>query len=136
MPPECAVSYCSSPTPARGCARPFRASALVLAVDMITGIDSRALRLLQVRESLVRLLQHFDVADTQKPGREPISEIEQAYRRALRSQRPSYEYVRFRFGQSEDLESERLVLSAAFDGQTVSHLFGLVMMPERVFEGD
>jgi len=116
----------------------YRARRLVLAVEVADAGGSRALRLLEMGDALLHLLEQIDITEPDGQGRELIQEIEGAYRRALSSARPSYEYARFRFGAGlgADLEAERLIFPASSDGRTLSHLFGLVMIPERVFEGE
>ncbi|HMJ12632.1 MAG TPA: ATP-binding protein [Polyangiaceae bacterium] len=59
-----------------------------------------------------------------------VGHIDACYRRALRSRAPSYEYARHAFGNSPPFEFERLFLPVASDGETVSHLFGLVILSE------
>jgi signal transduction histidine kinase/CheY-like chemotaxis protein len=50
-----------------------------------------------------------------------------AYRRAVRSGLPTYEYARYALSDHAPVQFERLILPASEDGQHVSHLIGFVL---------
>lgn len=51
-----------------------------------------------------------------------------AYLAAVRSRAPTYENLLLRFGEGPSLRFERLLLPAADDGRTVTHLVGVALM--------
>lgn len=57
---------------------------------------------------------------------EIICALETAYERATRTRLPSYESACYRLGADPPVTFERLLLPASADGQTVTHLFGVV----------
>jgi hypothetical protein len=59
-------------------------------------------------------------------GEEELGALEGAYRRCTRTGRPSYEYARFDLDDGGPVLFERLLLPFSADGQTVTHLMGLV----------
>jgi PAS domain S-box-containing protein len=62
---------------------------------------------------------------------EDESSLLAAYRRCAKTSRPSYEHLRFDFGDGDTVDFERLLLPYTEDGTRVSHLVGIA-----VFSGD
>lgn len=102
------------------------ACSLLIAVDLAA--EPMELRLLRLGQDLVELLEPGAIEQIPLAGPELFGNLATAYRQALRSRCPNYQFARYRLGRGSDTRFERLVLPAATDGQTVSHLFGVVLI--------
>jgi nitrogen-specific signal transduction histidine kinase len=108
-------------------------SSLVLRVEL--GVVPAALRLLWMGDTLVRTLGRTALGELPIDGPVILGSLGAAYRRALRSRFPSYEYVRYSFGDGSPGEFERLILPAASDGKNVSHLIGVIVLSNNLTSG-
>jgi hypothetical protein len=99
---------------------------LVLGVEF--GAAPPRFRLLRMGGALMSHLGQTALGELPLAGSTALGSLAAAYRRALRSSFPSYEYARFAFGDGSPAEFERLILPAAADGRTVSHLIGVVVL--------
>ena len=106
---------------------------LVLAVDLVT--EPFELRLVRMGQALAEWLERSLVPALALNGPELFGNLASTYRRALRSRCPNYQFARHSFGHGTDAQFERLVLPAAADDETVSHLFGIVLLSSNVMEG-
>jgi nitrogen-specific signal transduction histidine kinase len=106
---------------------------LVLAVDLV--MEPIELRLVRMGEELVEQLERSAVEAVALNGPELFANLATTYRRALRSRCPTYQYARHDLGHGSRAQFERLVLPAATD-ETVSHLFGIVLMSSNVMGGE
>jgi len=99
---------------------------LVLAVEQ--GATPPVFRLVRMGDALGKALGGTALGELALDG--PLLSGSQgaAYRRALRSRFPSYEYAHYSFGDGSPAEVERMILPAAADGETVSHLIGVVVL--------
>jgi hypothetical protein len=102
------------------------ACSLVIAVDLLT--EPIELRLVRMGQDLVALLEELAVEQVSLGGPELFGNLATTYRQALRSRCPNYQFARYRLGQGSETRFERLVLPAAADAQTPSHLFGVVLI--------
>jgi signal transduction histidine kinase len=107
---------------------------LVLAVDL--PIEPIQLRLVRMGRDLVEWLERSALDAVPLNGPEMFGNLAATYRRALRSRCPTYQYARHDLGHGSRAQFERLVLPAAADDETVSHLFGVVVMSSNVTEGE
>ena len=107
---------------------------LVLAVD--GAVEPFELRLVRLGQRLVELLERSAVQHMALNGPEVFGSLATTYRRALRSRCPNYQFARHCFGHGSHTEIERLVLPAAVDDPTVSHLFGVVLITSDDTEGE
>lgn len=110
------------------------ACSLVLAVDLL--MEPIELRLVRMGQQLVEQLERVALDRVDLNGPELFGNLATTYRRALRSRCPVYQYARHELGQGSRAQFERLVLPAASDDQTTSHLFGVVLMSSNVEEGE
>lgn len=101
---------------------------LVLAVD--PGSPAPVLRLVRIGDALVRALERAALSEQALRGPLLPARLEAAYRTALQSRHPSYEHAVYSFGVGPSAGFERLILPAASDGRTVSHLFGVVLLDD------
>jgi len=99
-------------------------SSLVLGVEQ--ECTPPALRVIRVGNTLMRALGRSALGELPLDDSVILGSLGAAYRRALRSRAPSYEYVRYSFGEGSPVAFERLILPAASDGKTVSHLIGVI----------
>lgn len=99
---------------------------LVIAVNR--AVEPPELRLIRMGEDLVSALRRTALGEPVLNGPELFGNLESAYRRALRSRRPSHQFARYSFGRGAPAQLERLILPAAVDGETVSHLVGIVLI--------
>jgi signal transduction histidine kinase len=99
---------------------------LVLAVDLVT--EPIQLRLVRLGQALVERLEQAAIEQVDLGGAELFGNLATTYRQALRSRSPNYQFARYRLGPGSDTQFERLVLPAATDAQTASHLFGVVLI--------
>jgi signal transduction histidine kinase len=129
---------CSSsglPNPARLEAALFehRSCSLLLAVDL--QVEPVELRLIRMGQDLVRLLERAALNEVALNGPELFGNLATTYRRALRSRCPNYQFARHSLEPGSHLQFERLVLPAAIDGESVSHLLAAVLMSSNVGDG-
>ena len=110
------------------------ACSLVLAVDLL--MEPSELRLVRMGHELVDLLERSALDAVPLNGPELFGNLATTYRHALRSRCPTYQYARHELGHGSRAQFERLVLPAAADDETVSHLFGVVLMSSNVKEGE
>ena len=110
------------------------ACSLVLAVDL--RLEPIELRLIRMGRDLVQLLERSAIEAIALNGPELFGNLATTYRRALRSRCPTYQYARHELGHGARAQFERLVLPAAADDETVSHLFGVVLMSSNMTEGE
>jgi hypothetical protein len=101
------------------------AYALVIAVDAALGPPE--LRLVRLGQDLVERLENAAVEQLPLAEPEFLFNLASTYRQALRSRCPNYQFARYRLGLGAETRFERLVLPAAADAQTPSHLFGVVL---------
>jgi signal transduction histidine kinase len=106
---------------------------LVLSVDLV--MEPIELRLVRMGQELVELLERSAIEAIALNGPELFGNLATTYRRALRSRCPTYQFARHELGHGARAQFERLVLPAATDDETVSHLFGVVLMSSNVMEG-
>jgi nitrogen-specific signal transduction histidine kinase len=99
---------------------------LVLGLEL--GATPPRFRLLRMGDALMSQLGQTALGELPLAGSTALGSLGAAYRRALHSSFPSYEYVRYAFGDGSPAEFERLILPAAADGKTVSHLIGVVVL--------
>lgn len=116
------------PGPIRAALAAYAERSLVLAVD--SGSAVPALRVVRIGEALVRALERAALGEQSLRGPLLPARLEAAYRTALQSRRPSYEHAVYSFGVGPSAGFERLILPAASDGRTVSHLFGVVILDD------
>lgn len=109
------------------------ACSLVLAVDVVQ--EPIELRLVRMGHELVDWLERSALEAVRLDGPELFANLATTYRRALRSRCPTYQYARHELGRGSRAQFERLVLPAAADDETVSHLFGVVLMSSNALEG-
>jgi len=109
-----------------------KARTLVIAVD--AGVQPPLLRIVRMGDELVRALDRAALGDVEMNWAAHFGTLKAAYRRALRSRCPIYQWARYSFGRGSPAQFERLILPAATDGETVSHIFGLVVMSNNVSE--
>jgi signal transduction histidine kinase len=118
----------------RGLPRPFpvkaaliehAASCLVLAVN--TRVDPAQFRVVRMGDDLLQVLQRSALGVALN-GPELFGNLEAAYRSAFQSRCPNYQFARYSFGKGSPAQFERLILPAAIDGATVSHLIGVILM--------
>lgn len=102
------------------------ACSLVLAVDLVT--EPIELRLVRMGHTLVQLLEEAAIEHVALAGPELFGTLATTYRHALRSRCPTYQFAHYRLGLDSEIQFERLVLPAATDAQTASHLFGVVLI--------
>ncbi|HKP61989.1 MAG TPA: ATP-binding protein [Polyangiales bacterium] len=102
---------------------------LVLGVE--DGSEPR-LRLLRIGDSLARALGRTELGELPIHGSLAVGTLGAAYRRAFHSGFPSYEYLNYDFKDAAPGIFERLILPAASDGETVSHLLGVVRLSENL----
>ncbi|MES1182335.1 MAG: ATP-binding protein [Myxococcales bacterium] len=100
---------------------------LLLAVDR--GTSPPALRLVRMGDTLTRALQRTALGVLPGDAFEPAGTLRAAYGRVLDSQFPHYERARYAFGDGPPTEFERLILPASLDGKTVTHLLGVIVLP-------
>ena len=79
---------------------------------------------------LGRPLQGSVVEDAAAEDEEILGELRACYRRCARNLGPVYQSARFNFGDGSPLQIERLVLPVSDNGQTVTHLVGIVLFSE------
>jgi hypothetical protein len=65
---------------------------------------------------------------------ELLGSLEGAYRRCTRTLSPSYEYANYDFGDGRPVTFERLLLPVSNDGETITHLVGIVLFSPPVAE--
>lgn len=131
----CGPKALPSPASVEGALVEHTECVLVLAVNAV--VKPPELRLLKMGEELVNALRRSAIGEVTLNGPELFGNLEAAYRRALRSRLPSYQFARYSFGQeSAPAQLERLILPAAIDGETVSHLIGIVLISANVTEGN
>jgi hypothetical protein len=58
---------------------------------------------------------------------EVLGSLDTAYRRCVRTFRPSYEFANYDFGDGAPVTFERLLLPVSNDGETITHLVGIVL---------
>lgn len=107
---------------------------LLLAIE--PGAEPPVLRLIRIGDALSRALRGAELGTIPLHGPLALGDQGAAYRRVLRSRFPSYEFLRYTFGAGENAEFERLILPAATDGATVSHLIGAVRLSTALGGGD
>jgi CheY-like chemotaxis protein len=59
---------------------------------------------------------------------EIIGTLDAAYRRCARTRSPVFQSAEYEFGDGRPFHFERLILPAAYDGQTITHLIGIVLI--------
>lgn len=111
---------------------------------MVVGVDRRRLPMAFTVERIGQALN--DAADGLAPGtnlpvvgNEALGSMEAAYRRCVRSRKPSYEYASFKFGEGAPALFERLLLPFSDDGEDVSKLVAVVVidgLPTKPETGD
>jgi hypothetical protein len=116
-----------SPFAAEACALEHLERSLVLSVDFAA--NPPAFHLMRMGDALARALGQAALGDRPFDGPAALGSLGGAYRRALRSRFPIYEYTRYTFASDAMGEFERLISPAASDGKTVSHLIGVVILP-------
>ncbi len=79
---------------------------------------------------LGRPLQGSVVEDAPAEDEEILGELQACYRRCARNLGPVFQSARFNFGDGSPLQFERLVLPMSENGQTVTHLVGIVLFSE------
>jgi hypothetical protein len=109
------------------------ASCMVLVVN--TQVEPAQLRVARMGEDLVHALQRSALGEVALNGPELFGNLEAAYRSAFKARCPSYQFARYSFGQGAPAQLERLILPAAIDGETVSHLIGIVLISTGATEG-
>ncbi len=110
------------------------ASCLVLAVNTL--VEPVQLRVIRMGEALAQALQRSASEEVSLNGPELFGNLEAAYRSAFHSRSPNYQFARYLFGQGSPAQFERLILPAAIDGETVSHLIGVVLISTETTEGN
>lgn len=108
------------------------AHVVVIAVD--AACKPSALRLVRMGDDIAGALRRSLLGEIELNGREVFGSLELAYLRALRSRCPNYQRLRYSFGPGAPAYFERLILPAALDGHTVSHLFGVILMSANITE--
>jgi nitrogen-specific signal transduction histidine kinase len=103
---------------------------LLLAVDRVT--SPPALRLVRMGDGLTRALQRTALGMLPDDALEPAGTLRAAYGRVLDSRFPTYERARYALGDGPSTEFERLILPASLDGETVSHLLGVIVLPQNL----
>jgi hypothetical protein len=93
------------------------------------------LRLLRIGDGLARALGHSELGDLPLHGSIAVGTLSAAYRRAFHSRFPSYEYLNYEFKDGAPGVFERLILPAASDGTTVSHLLGVIHLSAALERG-
>lgn len=117
--------------PAGGLPRPVLVEDAVSAHGahvMVIAVEGGALRLVHLGEALAHALGEGQVPDVTLAGPTFPGELAAAWRRAVDSRAPSYEFARFSLGDGRDATFERLILPAANDQQSTSHLIGVVFV--------
>jgi nitrogen-specific signal transduction histidine kinase len=122
------------PTPARLEMALLEHAAHVVVIAVDAACKPATLRLVRMGDDIVRALERLLLGDIAMNGRELFGSVEVAYLSVLRSRRPSYQYLRYSFGADPPAQFERLILPAAVDGHTVSHLFGVILMSGNITE--
>lgn len=84
-------------------------------------------RLVQLGQELVHALQRSAWSGLAREDGDILSSLPDAYRKALKSNQPTYERLSFSFGDDPPVEMERLILPTALDGERISHLIGIVV---------
>lgn len=107
----------------------------VLVLGVNAAVDPAELRVIRMGAELVDALRRSALGELALNGPEFFGNLESSYRRALHSRRPSYQFAHFSFGHGSPAQLERLILPAAADGETVSHLIGIVLMSRNIREG-
>jgi hypothetical protein len=106
---------------------PLGASGHLFTVEVDRAREPVSFRFLSVGQALaVRLGRPLAGELVPETGEEVIGALEGAYRRCARTGGPSYEYARFDLDDGGPILFERLLLPFSADGQTVTHLVGLV----------
>jgi anti-sigma regulatory factor (Ser/Thr protein kinase) len=108
------------------------AHTVVIAVDATS--EPSTFRLVRMGDEIVKALERLLLGEIELNGQELFGSLELAYRRALSSRSPNYQSARYSFGTGPPAQLERLILPAAVDGHTVSHLFGVVLMSAHITE--
>jgi hypothetical protein len=108
------------------------AHTVVIAVDATS--EPSTFRLVRMGDEIVKALERVLLGEIELNGQELFGSLELAYRRALSSRSPNYQSARYSFGTGPPAQLERLILPAAVDGHTVSHLFGIVLMSAHITE--
>ena len=70
--------------------------------------------------------------ETPDDEHELFGSLSAAYRRCTRNGAPSYEFVNFEFGDGMPVTFERLLLPVSNDGETITHLVGIVLFSPPV----
>jgi hypothetical protein len=107
----------------------------VLVLGVNAAVEPPELRLIRMGAELVDALRRSALGELELNGPEFFGNLESSYRLALRSRRPSYQFASFSFGHGSPAQLERLILPAAVDGETVSHLIAIVLMSRNIREG-
>jgi signal transduction histidine kinase len=117
------------PIPVKAALIEHAASCLVLAVN--TRVEPAQFRVVRMGDDLLQALQRSALGVALN-GPELFGNLEAAYRSAFQSRCPNYQFARYSFGQGSSAQFERLILPAALDGVTVSHLIGVILMTPDV----
>nr|WP_294509911.1 PAS domain-containing protein [uncultured Rhodopila sp.] len=111
---------------------PSADNAITVAVEPIG--DSVRFRFERVGRALsARLGQDLDGTIAPGPDDLPQAEdevlgsLDTAYRRCIRTFKPSYEFANYDFGDGDPTTFERLLLPVSNDGATITHLVGIVL---------
>lgn len=99
-----------------------------LTLSHVPGTEPRALRVLRVGRRLAAALSLQPIGDLLVDGSVQVGSLEAAYRRALLSGVPSYEYARYSLSSGAPSAFERLILPASADATHVTHLIGVVQL--------
>lgn len=105
-------------------------NSLVLTVE--SEVSPPMLRLMRIGRTLEHALGRRQVDDFKLDGSLAVGTLAAAYRRTFHSRFPSYEYASYSFEENEPEVFERLILPAATDGRTVTHLVGLIRLSESM----
>jgi signal transduction histidine kinase/CheY-like chemotaxis protein len=90
--------------------------------------DTPTFRLLSVGSALTRQLgRSIDGEIPGASGDGTLDGLAIAYRRASRTGLPTYEYARYALDEGPPVRFERLIVPASRDGESVSHLLGIVL---------
>jgi nitrogen-specific signal transduction histidine kinase len=111
--------------------RPLAAEARLAAHaenTVVFEVDEGVLRLSRMGAELADVLGRSSLDDVPIAGATGLGSLAGAYRRALQSRFPSYEYANYGLGDGVRSVFERLILPAANDGQHVSHLIGAIQI--------
>jgi signal transduction histidine kinase len=104
------------------------ANAFVAAIETSDPPVFRFVRVGPALTEALRRAQGDALTDPEASGEAMFGTLDGAYRRCARTRAPVYQSARYDFGDGAPVSFERLLLPASEDGETISHLVGIVLI--------